>query len=193
MTTCAAAPVSSGLRHHRVARERDLGYGGGPPPLPRPPLIHWPIIMGAGALSFLFVVCLTVLAWRESRPGFPKSSLASSLPALVTEQLPRTVDDCMPEKKVQEPEPLEEPKPAGSLVVQSPPDAFVSASVPVAADPAAAPFNWSAPASPPTCEKFGTQVEFISNPVEAADQARKNQKLLFVLHLSGNFEDAKFT
>jgi hypothetical protein len=45
---------------------------------------------------------------------------------------------------------------------------------------------------PPT-DTYGTQVEFVSLPVEAARMALQSQKLLFVLHLSGNFEDPQFT
>jgi hypothetical protein len=43
------------------------------------------------------------------------------------------------------------------------------------------------------CGKYGTQVEFVDTPKEAAEQARKEQKLVFVLHLSGIFEDPKLT
>jgi hypothetical protein len=43
------------------------------------------------------------------------------------------------------------------------------------------------------CETYGTKVQFVSNPSTAAGQARRDHKLLFVLHLSGNFEDAQFT
>jgi hypothetical protein len=45
----------------------------------------------------------------------------------------------------------------------------------------------------PACESYGTAVEFLSRPAEAARQALREDKLLFVLHVSGNFEDAKFT
>jgi hypothetical protein len=48
-------------------------------------------------------------------------------------------------------------------------------------------------ASQAGCGKFGTQVEFVSTPKEAAEQARKEQKLVFVLHLSGIFEDPTLT
>jgi hypothetical protein len=48
------------------------------------------------------------------------------------------------------------------------------------------------------CEKpnkgsYGTAIEFISNPIEAAEQALANKKLMLVLTISGNFEDSKFT
>ena len=44
-----------------------------------------------------------------------------------------------------------------------------------------------------TCGSFGTTVEFVDTPSAAARQARKEQKLVFVLHVSGNFEDPRFT
>jgi hypothetical protein len=43
------------------------------------------------------------------------------------------------------------------------------------------------------CGKFGTQVEFVDTPKEAATLAKKQEKLVFVLHLSGIFEDPKLT
>jgi hypothetical protein len=60
-------------------------------------------------------------------------------------------------------------------------------------------------ASPPTqvkkgevcttdgCGKYGTSVTFVETPSDAARQAAKEEKLVFVLHVSGNFEDPKFT
>jgi hypothetical protein len=45
----------------------------------------------------------------------------------------------------------------------------------------------------PACETFGTRVQFVSNPTDAARMARQENKLMFVLHISGNFEDARFT
>jgi len=45
----------------------------------------------------------------------------------------------------------------------------------------------------PTCSKHNTQVDFFDTPSEAATQAKKDAKLVFVLHISGYFEDPKFT
>lgn len=53
-----------------------------------------------------------------------------------------------------------------------------------------------APAAKPKesgCGRFGTQVEFVDSPSEAARKARQEQKLVFVLHVSGHFEDPRFT
>jgi hypothetical protein len=38
-------------------------------------------------------------------------------------------------------------------------------------------------------EKYGTSVAFLKNPLDADLLARKEDKLRFVLHVSGNFED----
>jgi hypothetical protein len=40
---------------------------------------------------------------------------------------------------------------------------------------------------------FGTSVAFLKTPSEAAKQALKEEKLVFVLHVSGDFEDPDFT
>jgi hypothetical protein len=39
----------------------------------------------------------------------------------------------------------------------------------------------------------GTSVHFVKTPQLAADKAKQEEKLVFVLHVSGNFEDPKFT
>jgi hypothetical protein len=44
-----------------------------------------------------------------------------------------------------------------------------------------------------SCGSFGTSVEFVDTPSAAAQRAKKEQKLVFVLHVSGNFEDPRFT
>jgi hypothetical protein len=43
------------------------------------------------------------------------------------------------------------------------------------------------------CENFGTEVSFARNCREAARIAVKEGKLTFILHVSGNFEEARFT
>jgi hypothetical protein len=51
----------------------------------------------------------------------------------------------------------------------------------------------SAPVQAASCGSFGTRVEFVRSPSEAAGLAKKEQKLVFVLHVSGHFEDPTFT
>ena len=58
----------------------------------------------------------------------------------------------------------------------------------VAAVVTAAPAAWAGE----TCG-YGTTIDFVDTPKEAAAQAKKEQKLVFVLHVSGHFEDPRFT
>jgi hypothetical protein len=46
---------------------------------------------------------------------------------------------------------------------------------------------------PATCGGYGTAVDFLDSPTTAAKKAAQEQKLVFVLHVSGNFEDPQFT
>lgn len=43
------------------------------------------------------------------------------------------------------------------------------------------------------CQRHGTSVDFYGTPAEAAQEAALQEKLVFVLHVSGLFEDAAFT
>jgi len=45
----------------------------------------------------------------------------------------------------------------------------------------------------PVTQKFGTALSFHTSPGEALRLARIESKLVFLLHVSGNFEDAGFT
>jgi hypothetical protein len=40
---------------------------------------------------------------------------------------------------------------------------------------------------------FGTKIDFVANPKGAAELARKQEKLVMVLHVSGHFEDPGLT
>lgn len=59
----------------------------------------------------------------------------------------------------------------------------------LAAGPAQAP----APEEGEACATFGTKIAFTENPLAAKKKATDNLKLLFVLHVSGNFEKEEFT
>jgi hypothetical protein len=40
---------------------------------------------------------------------------------------------------------------------------------------------------------YGTSIEWVDTPSDAANQAKKEEKLVFVLHVSGHFEDPGVT
>lgn len=46
---------------------------------------------------------------------------------------------------------------------------------------------------PPSCSTVGTQISFLHHPPDAFRQAAREQKLVLMVHLSGNFEDQGFT
>lgn len=43
------------------------------------------------------------------------------------------------------------------------------------------------------CKTFDTKIRFHPTLADAADEARKSKKMLFVLHISGDFDDPGFT
>jgi hypothetical protein len=50
----------------------------------------------------------------------------------------------------------------------------------------------------PKCRKcggntYGTSVHWAGSPEDAAKKAKEQEKLVFILHVSGHFEDPKFT
>jgi hypothetical protein len=49
------------------------------------------------------------------------------------------------------------------------------------------------PAEKSTCGDYGTSVQFEKSPSDAARKALKEEKLVCVLHVSGDFEDPDFT
>ena len=49
------------------------------------------------------------------------------------------------------------------------------------------------PGEEEVCGDYGTTVIFAESPAAAARQALKEEKLVFVLHVSGNFETSAFT
>ena len=51
----------------------------------------------------------------------------------------------------------------------------------------------AARADGPAACGFGTTIDFVDSPRDAAALARKQEKLVLVLHVSGHFEDPRFT
>jgi hypothetical protein len=44
-----------------------------------------------------------------------------------------------------------------------------------------------------SCGSYGTKIDFLESPSAAAKLAKKENKLVFILHVSGLFEDPKLT
>ncbi len=55
------------------------------------------------------------------------------------------------------------------------------------------PFQGGTVQAEEVCGDYGTAVTFVDSPAAAAKQAIEEEKLVFVLHVSGNFEVSAFT
>ena len=153
-------------------------------PLPitaKPSLIDWPIVTAVGACAVVFLAGVLTTAWFASRaPSALKDRPAPVALAPVQEAPPPVQAPVDGPPVALPPEPLK--------IAAKELEARPKPSEPKPAEP-----EPLSSATPPACETFGTQVQFVGNPADAARLARQENKLMFVLHLSGNFEDDKFT
>lgn len=160
-------------------------------PLSRPtPLIYWQPLVGAAVFVLAFVVGATAAVTRSKAPAPLVDSLVD--------------DDDL--SVIQPPAPLDiVRKPAmvakANAKVCVDPLAVATRAKPGAGLEVAAPIVVAIDPEPLlevkpgdfAKETFGTAVTFERNMIEAADFARQQRKLLFLLHVSGNFEDTEFT
>ena len=89
---------------------------------------------------------------------------------------------------------IEESEPAGVEPGEARPVPRLSRAAPAEEEspsPAAAPEP--VVADPPRCERFGTAIDFVRSPSIAYERAAREQKLVLMLHLAGQFEDPGFT
>jgi hypothetical protein len=168
---------------------------------PRRPIIHWPAVALAAAAGALLVSGVTLsLALFAARPAKPTRVAlaqppasepaaavpedATALPDAAPSLAPRALS--APSLTPADPDPV--PPPDGRNAGRDDPPA------PAAARPHDAP-----PAAPtlappaPTCQTFNTSVAFAVSPAAAQQQAARDGKLVFLLHVSGDFEDDAFT
>jgi hypothetical protein len=142
----------------------------------------------------LLLTVVTLTAWvRAHAPAakaHPPAGVQPATPEVARQALPAPDDD--PKLPLaQDPVREDPPAPAGPApvaAVQPEPAAVAALPGPKNDPPATA-------AGPVTLasQTFGTAVDFLSNPADAARKADKTRKLLFVLHISGNFECDRFT
>jgi hypothetical protein len=173
------------------------------PPQPDRAFLYWPAIGGAAVLAVALIAALTTVAAVVQRPR-PKPLLVRN-PA--TESGPSRVQPEAAPRAERQPEPAALTDLDPVIPIPAPPSAGLEQLVASAAlsVPTAVPSPWTSsavaperPAAPPTAARrpvvpCGTSVEFISNPTLAGEHAREDRKLLFLLHVSGDFEDPGFT
>ena len=169
---------------------------------PSTPGIHWSPIVASASVSFALVV--VVVAWIITHPN---KAPRPSEPATVAIVFPQIEPPAPPAPRIAPviaPTPAFHRAPAREVIVANL-SALEEESPPLPPPPSPRPKPQPQPerqpqppvveAAPPQAagESYGTQVLFLNNQSAAADLARRDRKLLFVMHISGNFEDSCFT
>jgi hypothetical protein len=154
-------------------------------------LVNWRVVRWTSVASFVLVAgVVSALLLRDYRAqAAQRTSRAMALAAQM--QSPAEVSRTPGEKAVVDAETKGAQTAASPMVIYLP--------VPGAAEPPPQPAS-ELPLSEQTIgdgavpfDNLGTQVSFAPSPADAARQALKERKLLFTVHLAGNFEDCKFT
>jgi hypothetical protein len=146
---------------------------------------YWPVLLGGSVAIVLVGAGLTVAVQSVRRPSPQWSKTPSkAIPRLIIEErIVRGV--ARPEAppfafaaKAALPGTIPAPKFQELAMILQPP----APEIEVDSNPQDA-----------TYDTYGTSVNFMRSPTAAVRKARKEDKLLFTLHVSGNFEDPQFT
>jgi hypothetical protein len=155
-----------------------------PPPTASPwwKLVDWRTVAAVGLPLWAFVLGV-VVAHKPSAPPVP----SEGPPAVAV--APAPADEGIP--------------PPREIVVRTPDPqviavpAVVAVPVAVAAAHPVPPAEFRLPDAElmpdNKCKTFDTKVKFHRGPAEAAAEAKASKRMMFVLHISGNFEDPGFT
>jgi hypothetical protein len=147
--------------------------------------LNWPLVLGAALATLLLLGGLAVTAWAvigQTEPPLGKTPPRAARRSPVKLPTPVTEDPADLSPSTEEPE-----MPAKAPPTLPPPEPKATAKKP-------SPFPAVGEGDPKAaCATYGTSVEFLGDPSQASAKALRDKKLLFVLHISGNFEDSKFT
>lgn len=202
------APRSSHNKHKTSLAEMMAAH---PPQRPQPAQprrhIHWPVVAATALPCLLFVSIVVAILGRTENSGV-RGDLSAwrSAEVIVVQNTtsPKEAEDAPPEPT----SPSLESKPVASEpeVALRPAPLMLPAKVQVPdREPADPPAQIAQAPAPPAgepepadkagaaCQRFGTAVDFVASQMEASRQALVQDKLMFVLHISGNFEEARFT
>ena len=166
----------------------------GRPALP----VFWPAMLGTGLASLLVVGGLTLAVQtmkRSAAPSVPAESASEKAPATEKSGPPSKVTAIIPDQAGMAQKAAPVPK-TDSPVTQV---AEKKPAQPPPPDPEPEPVI--ALDEPPTehvieaqaCDTCGTSIKFMRSPQAAGRRAAQEEKLVLLLHVSGNFEDSGFT
>ena len=140
-------------------------------------------IVGSGAWVFALLILGLYSLAQGDRPGVGDVELLAKVPANVERPRPAPAaveikEEGVPAAKERA---MENPLPAKKGVAAPKEDQEDLGLLPGRNEPFV------------ECARIGTDVRFHKNPADAFLTARKEKKLVFVMHLSGNLEDRDFT
>jgi hypothetical protein len=165
-------------------------------------MIYWRVVLAAGGFAWVVVagtiglLCAANFSTAERKieaAVTPQEEYAFAPEAVVDQKLGNKLESKEGPAEISTKKPAAtEPTPSFTKAPTSPP-LPANLQEKVVSEPLLPVSEQALPHRSTDFDKFGTQVAFAGSPAEAAHLALKERKLLFVLHLSGNFEDAKFT
>jgi hypothetical protein len=163
--------------------------------------MNWLLVLCMGGTAWLLVGGLALSLYHRAHSA-PIARAAVSAPEVLptTSSTPAAIDKpisaAVQPPKAEQPV-LAEKKPAPTVPPTTPPVSNPSPALTPGDQVVKAP---ELPTSELTANEelielknYGTKLDLVDNPQAAARLALKEKKLLFLLHLSGNFEDDKFT
>jgi hypothetical protein len=164
-------------------------------------VIHWPAVNTAGGVAFfmVFVSMAAIFAhgqsvsWDKKRWLTPSEVSSASSPAMAVAAEKSEIHSTKSETNSKHEIPNEESLPSKGISQYREAIAALS--------PMPMPVHLPDPGkgeladknAQGSCQSSDSVLEFARDPMEAARLAREEHKLMFVLHVSGNFEESKFT
>jgi hypothetical protein len=158
-------------------------------------IIDWKLVAAIGLPLWAFVIGI-VIAWNP-RPSSPPPAEPGETAAVAPHPAQPNLPPAPPTPAPVETIPMPREIVVRTEVVRVPVEAPVPvpsepvAVAPAAAPAAAAPLDFTAPAG--KCKTYDTKVHFHPTITDAKDEAKKSGKMVFVLHISGDFDDPGFT
>ncbi len=155
-------------------------------------IVDWRIVLAVGVPAWLLVGGVLTLALSKrdkttvadkiALPSVPKRVQPTEIVAAPREIRPVVEVTSAPREILIDP-----------AVVTALSDSFRKFLASATPQPAVAALPPRAKLIPDGCQAYGTAVHFVKSPVEAFQEAANREKLVFILHLSGNIEDDGFT
>jgi hypothetical protein len=160
-------------------------------------VLNWTVVAGAAGSAVMLVGI--VLIWIATHPDKRgRAATTRSEPVAVapieTPVAPIVAPEFIDVDNLKEKEPIPALTTPAVEVAVRPARAPAPGPAAVEPEPVRGPFQVAAVADAASvCSTLGTAVEFDANPARAGQRAAKDGKLMMILHVSGNFEDAGFT